>query len=56
MLRPDWGQIIIDSIDVTKLCWRELDKVREKFAMLFQGGALFDSLTAIASSPLRLAL
>ena len=45
LLRPDSGQIIIDGIDVTKLGWRELDKVREKFGMLFQGGALFDSLT-----------
>src|SRR6266853_1875716 len=45
LLRPDSGQITIDGIDVTKLGWRELDKVREKFGMLFQGGALFDSLT-----------
>jgi len=45
LLRPDSGQIIVDGIDVTKLGWRELDKVREKFGMLFQGGALFDSLT-----------
>jgi phospholipid/cholesterol/gamma-HCH transport system ATP-binding protein len=52
MLRPDSGQIIIDGIDVTKLSRRELDKVHAKFAMLFHGGALFDSLTAIASSPL----
>src|ERR1700704_3736756 len=45
LLRPDSGQITIDGIDVTKLSWRELNKVREKFGMLFQGGALFDSLT-----------
>ncbi len=45
LLRPDSGQIVIDGIDVTKLPWRELNKVREKFGMLFQGGALFDSLT-----------
>jgi phospholipid/cholesterol/gamma-HCH transport system ATP-binding protein len=45
LLRPDSGQIIIDGIDVTKLSWRELDRVRDKLGMLFQGGALFDSLT-----------
>ncbi len=45
LLRPDSGQIVIDGIDVTRLPWRELNKVREKFGMLFQGGALFDSLT-----------
>jgi phospholipid/cholesterol/gamma-HCH transport system ATP-binding protein len=50
LLRPDSGQIIIDGIDVTKLGWRELDKVREKFGMLFQGGALFDSRTGAAYS------
>src|ERR1700688_2950769 len=45
LLRPDSGQIIIDGIDVTKLSWRELDRVRDKLGMLFQSGALFDSLT-----------
>src|ERR1700730_6788407 len=33
LLRPDSGQIIVDGIDVTKLSWRELNKVREKFGM-----------------------
>jgi phospholipid/cholesterol/gamma-HCH transport system ATP-binding protein len=45
LLRPDSGTIIIDGIDVTKLSWRELNRVRDKIGMLFQGGALFDSLT-----------
>jgi phospholipid/cholesterol/gamma-HCH transport system ATP-binding protein len=45
LLRPDSGQIIIDGIDVTRLGSREVDTVREKFGMLFQAGALFDSLT-----------
>ena len=45
LMRPDSGQIIIDGIDVTKLRYGELDKVREKFGMLFQAGALFDSVT-----------
>jgi len=45
LLRPDSGQITIEGIDLTKLSGRALDEVREKFGMLFQGGALFDSLT-----------
>src|ERR1700730_1135150 len=45
LLRPDSGKIIIDGIDVTRLGARQLDAVREKFGMLFQAGALFDSMT-----------
>ena len=53
LLRPDSGTIIIDGIDVTKLSWRELNRVRDKIGMLFQGGALFDSLTVFENSPFR---
>ncbi len=45
LLRPDSGTIIIDNADVTRLSGRMLDSVREKFGMLFQAGALFDSMT-----------
>ncbi len=45
LLRPDSGSIIIDGTDVTKLGGGGLDQVREKFGMLFQAGALFDSMT-----------
>ncbi len=45
LLRPDSGRIVIDGIDVTRLGIRAMDSVREKFGMLFQAGALFDSLT-----------
>ena len=45
LMRPDSGTIIIDGIDVTKLGGRALDSVREKFGMLFQAGALFDSMS-----------
>src|SRR5437667_10112910 len=47
LLRPDSGTIVIDGIDVTKLRRRALDSVREQFGMLFQGGALFDSMTVL---------
>src|SRR5271169_1296000 len=45
LLRPDSGTILIDGLDVTKLRSRALDQVREKFGMLFQAGALFDSMS-----------
>jgi len=45
LMRPDSGTIVIDGIEVTKLGGRALDAVREKFGMLFQAGALFDSMS-----------
>ena len=45
LLRPDSGTIVIDRIEVTKLGGRGIDAVREKFGMLFQAGALFDSMS-----------
>lgn len=45
ILKPDSGQVIIDGVDITKLDGKELNKFRMKFGMLFQGSALFDSLT-----------
>src|SRR5579863_10784054 len=45
LLRPDSGKIVIDAVEVTKLGARGLDAVREKFGMLFQAGALFDSMS-----------
>lgn len=45
ILKPDSGQVIIDGVDITRLDQRELNDFRMKFGMLFQGAALFDSLT-----------
>ena len=45
LMKPDAGQIVINGVEVTKLSSRMLDGVREQFGVLFQGGALFDSLT-----------
>jgi len=45
LLKPDSGGVLIDGQDITKLEGKELDKIRLKFGMLFQGSALFDSLT-----------
>lgn len=45
LLKPDEGQVLIDGQDITKLSGKELNKIRMQFGMLFQGAALFDSLT-----------
>jgi phospholipid/cholesterol/gamma-HCH transport system ATP-binding protein len=45
ILRPDAGQIFVDGKEVTHLTGRARDAVLRKFGMLFQGAALFDSLT-----------
>jgi phospholipid/cholesterol/gamma-HCH transport system ATP-binding protein len=44
ILRPDEGTILVDGEDITHINGGARDKVMEKFGMLFQGGALFDSL------------
>ena len=45
LLKPDRGQVLVDETDITRLSAHDLNEVRKKFAMLFQGAALFDSLT-----------
>ena len=44
ILRPDEGTILVDGEDVTHIGGAARDKFMRKFGMLFQGGALFDSL------------
>jgi len=45
LLKPDKGKILVENEDITELSGRELDQIRGKFGVVFQGGALFDSLT-----------
>jgi phospholipid/cholesterol/gamma-HCH transport system ATP-binding protein len=45
LLKPDAGRILIEGEDIAPLPEDELLKVRRKVGMLFQGAALFDSLT-----------
>ena len=45
LLKPDFGQVIIDNSDVARMEANELDNLRLRFGMLFQGAALFDSMT-----------
>lgn len=43
--QPDSGSILYDNVDFTRLKAREKKEIRKKIGMLFQGSALFDSLT-----------
>ncbi|MBI5211968.1 MAG: ABC transporter ATP-binding protein [Nitrospirae bacterium] len=45
LIKPDKGSVLVDGVDIVRLSGRELDGIREKFGVVFQGGALFDSLT-----------
>jgi len=45
LLKPDSGTVIIDGDDITNMREDDLIHVRGKIGMVFQGGALFDSLT-----------
>ena len=44
LMLADSGTIEVDGTDVTKIAANDRDETNEKFGMLFQGGALFDSL------------
>ena len=45
LLSPDAGEVLIDEESIGRLNERQLLRVRKKFGMLFQGAALFDSMT-----------
>ncbi|RMG98154.1 MAG: ABC transporter ATP-binding protein [Deltaproteobacteria bacterium] len=45
LLRPDRGRILVDGADVTEMGEEELRALRRRVAYVFQGGALFDSMT-----------
>jgi phospholipid/cholesterol/gamma-HCH transport system ATP-binding protein len=45
LLRPESGQVLIGGEDISQMNERELIRVRGRFGMLFQGAALFDSMT-----------
>jgi phospholipid/cholesterol/gamma-HCH transport system ATP-binding protein len=55
LIRPLAGRILVDGEDVTRLSERALFSVRRKLGMLFQGGALLDSMTVFdnLAFPLR---
>ena len=45
LLKPDQGRVLVDGEDITSYNGGQLNKLRQKFGMLFQGSALFDSMT-----------
>ena len=45
LLRPDRGEVWVDDEKISHLSGHALVQVRKRFGMLFQGGALFDSLS-----------
>ncbi|HKW48858.1 MAG TPA: ATP-binding cassette domain-containing protein [Gemmatimonadaceae bacterium] len=55
LLVPDRGTVCIDDEDITDLSFDEALKVRQKMGMVFQGAALFDSMTVFenVAYPLR---
>jgi phospholipid/cholesterol/gamma-HCH transport system ATP-binding protein len=54
LLKPDSGQIFVDGEDITHFDEVEMMRVRQKIGMVFQEGALFDSLTVYDNVAYRL--
>lgn len=54
LLKPDSGQILIDGEDITHYTEAEMMPVRQKIGMIFQEGALFDSLSVYENVAYRL--
>ena len=45
LLQPDQGQVLVDGQEISQGSGKELSEIRLRFGMLFQGAALFDSMT-----------
>jgi phospholipid/cholesterol/gamma-HCH transport system ATP-binding protein len=54
LMKPDEGKVLVDGADVTRMPAEIRARVMRKFGMLFQGGALFDSLTVWENIAFRL--
>jgi phospholipid/cholesterol/gamma-HCH transport system ATP-binding protein len=54
LLKPDHGQILVDGEDITNYGEGEMMKVRKKIGMIFQEGALFDSLSVYENVAFKL--
>lgn len=56
LMQPDSGSVEVDGRDISRIPYREMRAVRQQFGMLFQGGALFDSMDAFenVAFPLRM--
>ena len=54
LLKPDHGQVLVDGEDITKYSEEQMMGVRKKIGMVFQEGALFDSLSVYDNVAYRL--
>jgi phospholipid/cholesterol/gamma-HCH transport system ATP-binding protein len=54
LLKPDAGQVLVDGEDVTNHSEEQMMRVRKKIGMVFQEGALFDSLSVYDNVAYRL--
>ncbi len=54
LLRPDYGDVLIGDEEVTRMSERESRRVRDRIGMMFQGGALLDSMTVFENVALPL--
>jgi phospholipid/cholesterol/gamma-HCH transport system ATP-binding protein len=54
LLKPDEGQVLVDGEDITNYSEVEMMRVRKKIGMVFQEGALFDSLSVYDNVAFRL--
>jgi len=54
LLTPDSGSVLVDGTDIIGLEPAEIDAIREKMGVLFQGGALFDSMTVFENVAFQL--
>jgi phospholipid/cholesterol/gamma-HCH transport system ATP-binding protein len=52
--KPDSGEIFVDGEEITRLPEEDLNRIREKMGIVFQEGALFDSLTVFENVAYRL--
>jgi phospholipid/cholesterol/gamma-HCH transport system ATP-binding protein len=55
LLKPDRGLVRVDGLEISHLTGKELTEARQRFGMVFQGAALFDSMTVFdnVAFPLR---
>lgn len=54
LLRPDSGQVLVGEMNVSAMGYKDLQELRMLFGVLFQGAALFDSLTVFENIALPL--
>lgn len=54
LVKPDSGRILVEGQDITRMNRKELSRTRTHFGVLFQGSALFDSLTVYENVALPL--